>query len=90
MSDEIGTFHLGTGKLTATATIAGYLASLLNTPLDHEEISIEDHTSNIAMDSTRALQRLGWKAKILVEEGLTEIVRGEISGSPLPPTVDFA
>ena len=48
---------------------------------------IEDETSNIAMDASKALSLLGWQAKIGIEEGLAGMVRSGASSVPAPAAV---
>jgi len=86
-SDKSGIFHFGTGRLTETQMIARHLSGLLGARLEHEEMAIEDETSNIAMDASKALQQLGWQAKIGVEDGLADIVRSGGSGPAEPAAI---
>ena len=84
-SDATGTFHFGTGRLTETPTVARHLSSLLGAPLEHEEMAIDDETSNIAMDAAKALLQLGWEAKISVEDGLATWCAALEQAAPNPP-----
>lgn len=74
-NDCEGTFHFGTGRLTETPLVARHLSRFLGVCLEHEEIAIEDDTSNIAMDPTKALLKFGWEPKVSVEDGLAETIQ---------------
>jgi UDP-glucuronate decarboxylase len=64
-------FHLGSGKLHSTAEIADMIAKLADHQLNHEEIAIEDHVANVAMDFAKARRLLGWQPRMELRDGLS-------------------
>jgi UDP-glucuronate decarboxylase len=72
-------YHFGTGTLTQTVKIAEMIAQITGRRLLHEEIDIDDFTSNVAFPSLKARAHLGWAPRMSVQDGLVGMldVKGE-------------
>jgi nucleoside-diphosphate-sugar epimerase len=67
-------FHFGTGILQSTTDIASTIAQLVGKPMRHEEIIIDEYTSNVAFPAEKARSILNWHSKISVEQGLASML----------------
>jgi UDP-glucuronate decarboxylase len=69
-SEFSGNLNIGTGVITSTRKIAEALQDLLHGQSDIDATQIDGDTACIAMDSSQALEVLGWQSTIDVEQGL--------------------
>lgn len=69
-----GEFNVGTGNIVSTTQIAEILIEKLNSKSKIEKVLIEEHCSNICMDTTKISNLLGWKANTNINEGLQRIL----------------
>lgn len=75
-SDEIGVFNIGTGIETSTNELFELVREAVGAQAkpDHRE-EVEDVVKHSALDASLAKKKLGWKPKMLLEEGIQETVR---------------
>jgi nucleoside-diphosphate-sugar epimerase len=80
-SDLIGNFNIGTGTLTTIRQIADVIVDIFGSSINIESNFIDNYTSCIAVDPSAARERLGWQARIGVEDGLRLIISEPIKAS---------
>jgi nucleoside-diphosphate-sugar epimerase len=74
VSQETGIFNFGTGRGTSVTELISILASQLKIKMPHIESPVSNGRSSLILDSDRALTRLGWSARIFLEEGLKSLL----------------
>jgi nucleoside-diphosphate-sugar epimerase len=67
-------FHFGTGVLHSTTELATMIGRISGHAVRHQEIEMDEFTSNIAFPSDNARTQLNWSAKVQVEDGLANIL----------------
>jgi nucleoside-diphosphate-sugar epimerase len=72
--DFEGDINIGTGFGVSTFDIAKMICELTGSSSEIKQVVVEDHSPNIIMDSSFALQRFGWKAVTGIKEGLNKII----------------
>lgn len=65
-----GVFHFGTGRLSQTAEIAAQIGHIAGRSLSHSELDIDDDVGNIAFQSKKAREVLGWVPRVELSDGL--------------------
>jgi nucleoside-diphosphate-sugar epimerase len=74
-SDFEGEVNIGTGKGVSTFDIASMICKLTGSSSEIKQVSIDDYSSNIIMDSTLAFKKFGWLAAIDIKEGIERIIK---------------
>jgi UDP-glucuronate decarboxylase len=69
-----GTYHLGTGTLTSTAEIARIVVEELGSPSSIHHTALDHSIANVAMDFTLAKDTFGWQPRVLLRDGLTQLI----------------
>lgn len=73
-NDVTGPINIGTENSINTTEIAQLIVNMLGSKSIIKHNKIQDFTSNIVMDTSRAVLELGWHAKTNIKDGLYGIV----------------
>ncbi|KKP40275.1 MAG: hypothetical protein UR30_C0005G0056 [Candidatus Peregrinibacteria bacterium GW2011_GWC2_33_13] len=76
--DYTGELNIGSGIGVSTNEIAQIIIDLLNSKSTIEHNEIEEYSSNIVMDTSKAGQLFNWKPEISVNDGLKRIIANKI------------
>lgn len=68
-----GMLNLGTGTAWTTLQVAELIRTICNSRSQITTLPIEDYTYKITVDPAEAKVKLGWEAKVTLEQGLKEI-----------------
>jgi len=72
-------FHFGTGRLSQTSEIAAQIGHIVGRSVSHSEIDIDDDVSNIAFQSKKAREVLGWVPRVELSDGLKAMLAAKSS-----------
>jgi UDP-glucuronate decarboxylase len=68
-----GRLNLGTGKAYTTLQVAEMINCICNSRSLITTLALEDHTYKIIADPDEAKTKIGWEAKVTLEQGLKEV-----------------
>jgi len=77
-----GTINLGTGVGLSTTEVAEYIIKCVDSKSRIRHIDIEGYTSNIIMDTRRAVTMLGWQPVVDLNQGLETIINVRLTQTP--------
>ncbi|GBD04372.1 dTDP-4-dehydro-6-deoxyglucose reductase [bacterium HR19] len=69
-----GVINIGSGKAVYVKEVAEKIIKLMNSKSKIYYIDVDDITSSITLDISKAKKILGWEPKIKIEEGLKKII----------------
>lgn len=69
----VGTFNIGGTEAMTTQDLARTIASVVGTPFESQETSLQASVANITLDTTKARTELGWAPKMSLTAGLSTL-----------------
>ncbi len=75
LNNILGVYNIGSGRTISTAELAQLIVKKLESKstISHQEI--DEKTSNIIMDNTRAETEFDWRPNISIEEGIESMIK---------------
>jgi nucleoside-diphosphate-sugar epimerase len=83
-----GPIHVGTGTAVTTTEVAERLVALVGSRSRIEHLRIAGPAPRIALDPSRARERLGWRPRVALAEGLAAIAAGGPVAGAAPPAAE--
>lgn len=73
-SDFLGEINVGPSTLASTQEIAHKICHIIGSASEVTETLVQSYWPNVLLDSSLALDRFGWSADVVLDEGLKRVV----------------